>query len=507
MALLIFSFAAGAGAVSAATSRVVQVKPSDFKVENPQNSTEAKFSWKNPWGPDYFGNKITTEYGCWGMKIDKSEDGKKTWQNCVTIANYDAGSSYYGKTTAYAKLEHGKTYYFRAYYYDSSKAEGPMVTIGPIKWSTESGEKADIDAAKKADIIAKINNKGKVTNSGGYGATNPIKAGMKRVFKRGAYTLTVSVKNAMCVNSYGDSVTTATISLKCESHLDDTLLYPSLSGVKDPNGKSITIFWDKSRNTVTGEYTVQYKNDFKCQRHEYVIRYPYNSPDIPDYSKEYFEFATVPAPVVLSLGASGITTTKNTISLKNLPSNCKKIISYRKKGTSKWSTKSTTGTSTSLTGLKANTVYQLRYRCQVTVTSSSGKKKTITSAYTGIMKVSTQVATAPVVASVSTSGAKYVNKWVPGKWVNTNQGQRWEPGHQDNYTGFTVTVKMKKPSNVYGFVVKGYGVPTKGATLKFAASKGGNSKGKTFTFQIASYTNSTPDAGMSPYRKVTVTIK
>lgn len=505
MAFLALVISAGA-ALTCADTAGIRVKPSDLKVENKFHSTEATFSWKNPWPDNTFGGStVVNEYGCWGMKIDKSEDGKKTWKDCVKIFGYNYGSSYYGKTSDSATLEHGKTYYFRAYYYDQDENPGPMVYIGPVKWTTESGEAAEAAASEKADIIKKIKNKGKVTKTGGYGATNPIKKGMKVVYNRGAYKLTVSVKSVSSGYVYGHSVTNATFNCEFEKKIKQ--FTPDIYSA-DKSTNSLSNVWKEAGNNKwKAEFTQSFSDDLGCKRLKFVMMYAYNYSEVPSTATEYFDFAVVASPGALTLGEGGVTTTKNTISLKNLPENTQKVIYYRKKGASKWSSKTVSGTSTSITKLKANTAYQVRYRCKTTVTSSGGSKKTVSSAYSGTLDVRTQVATAPVVASVSTSGAHYVNKWVPGKWVNTTQGKKWQAGHQDNYTGFTVKVTMKKPSGVYGFRVKNYGTPTKGATLTFGASKAGNCKGSTFTFQIASYTNSTPDAGMSPWRTVSVTIR
>ena len=508
MAVLALVFSACTAATYAANSRI-SVKPSNLKVENKHNSSEATFTWENPWPSSTFGNKVTTEYGCWGLRIDKSEDSKKTWAECVRIGSFDAGSSYYNKTTYYATLEHGKTYYFRAYYYDQQNNAGPMTTIGPVKWTTESGSASDADAAEKADILKKVKTKGKVTKSGGYGETAALKKGMKVIYDRGAYKLTVEVTSAAHLIDYdGKPYSTATFSYTLTSKIGKKLYVR----IYDHNSTKETVAnWTYSSDEMTKTAKLDFKwdNALGCRYQKLMVDYNLGTP--PSYfptQTEYFDFALIP-------GVLGLTdktkSTKNTIKASGLPSDCKKVFYYRKKGTTKWSSKAVSGTSISITKLKTNTNYQVRYRCQVGGKTRSGKAVTLKTSYSPILNIRTQMASAPTVTSVSATGASYGKTHTNAHWEKKGSRWEWVTAYDSYYTTFTLTLKLKKPSGVQGFVIKhdanGSTMIKTGTTITTKLTKAGKQIGKNLTLKISSYTNQSSAFGTSAEKTVKVVIR
>ena len=97
-------------------------KPGNLKLtENAE--TNVILTWENPWGDDLVKAKNDDDV-TGGIIIEKSQDGGKTWEILdAGIVSYDYGASYKCKQKATDDdLVHGKTYTYRAYYYNINRS-------------------------------------------------------------------------------------------------------------------------------------------------------------------------------------------------------------------------------------------------------------------------------------------------------------------------------------------------------------------------------------------------
>ena len=293
----------------------------------------------------------------------------------------------------------------------------------------------------------------------------------------------------------------------------------SVSGgqsIVDSSGSSATTYKDDSNNTwaklVAGNsYSMTVKvavssgayGEQSFGKNEFDLR----SDDLSIYGSYYQTYKYVlPLPVGKLTKTDNISEiTRNTIKMNVngyylLTESFDSIgLFYKKKGASSW----TQATSSTISGLKPNTSYQIRCICQKVITTSDGQSITLTSPYTNSITVTTGLAATPkpVIASVSTSGAKVKTKTVDGHWYKDLYGNwHWQNAYSYKYTSFKVKVKIKK--KVPG--ATGYWVSVAGGKTKFSSKKTfsytaavkGKKIGKTVSVKVAGF-NQSDGTGMT----------
>ena len=135
------------------------------------------------------------------------------------------------------------------------------------------------------------------------------------------------------------------------------------------------------------------------------------------------------------------------------------IIKYRVKGAKSWSQKNVAkNKKITISGLKANTNYELQLLCKLPYTDiESGKKMynlDVVGGKSFLLTTSINAKVQP--ASVQVSKVKYGTKTVKGYW-ETRSGKKtvWHPAEKFNTATYTLTLKLKKvPKNAKGVYVK-----------------------------------------------------
>lgn len=163
--------------------------------------------------------------------------------------------------------------------------------------------------------------------------------------------------------------------------------------------------------------------------------------------------------------------TKNSITLGTYSFATK--VNYRVKGARSWSSKTfAKNKAMKLTGLKANTVYEIQPFASITNTDpETGKKKSAYYAVSNAFTLTTSIASAPQVTSVKISGVKYGKQTINGYWQSNGI---WHPTETFNTASYTITVTVKNvPKNAKGLRMK-----TGGAVYYTKGNK------KTYTFKV-----------------------
>ena len=164
---------------------------------------------------------------------------------------------------------------------------------------------------------------------------------------------------------------------------------------------------------------------------------------------------------------------KDSITLGTYP--FESIVQYKVKGAKSWKEKTfKKNKKMSLTGLKADTTYQIHVLCKIYFTDPETKKKQYTvDQVTGIFDLTTIIKSKPPVTSIKVS--KYKDgkkKTINGYWESDGD---WHPTETFNTATYTVTVKVKSvPKNAKGLVLK-----VGGATYYAKGNK------KSYTFKLS----------------------
>lgn len=131
-------------------------------------------------------------------------------------------------------------------------------------------------------------------------------------------------------------------------------------------------------------------------------------------------------------------------------------VQYKVKGAKKWTQKNfAKNKKITLSGLKANTVYEIQLLCKLPYTDpESGVKKYAVDIVGGKTFTLTTAINAKVqLSSVQISKVKYGTKTVKGYWENGNV--KWHPAEKFNTCSYTITIKVKGvPKNAKGLYVK-----------------------------------------------------
>lgn len=266
-----------------------------------------------------------------------------------------------------------------------------------------------------------------------------------------------------------------------------------------------------------------------------LICYGYNTYGVKQYWVEepiYFNVGFSATP----LNTYSALTTKNAITLKPctnyggtlsydsaLPAakgNVRAVgmkVWYRKKGTSKWTPKTFSGTKPPvIKGLKPNTVYQWKAQYYITSKSHTGAIQTITAPETKVFNVCTAVTAKPKVKSCKVSKVKVVKHRIAAHWQKTGTN-RWSWIKEQVWytTDFKVTYTFANASkNIKGYTSGGVYAPVKKGKVTFSMSVNTGkkkAKAKKFTAKLKSCTNTNGPgvdvSGLSPVLKYTGKIK
>lgn len=190
---------------------------------------------------------------------------------------------------------------------------------------------------------------------------------------------------------------------------------------------------------------------------------------------------------------------------------------YRKKGTSRWTRKTFTGTNPPvITRLTPDTVYQWRAQYYIKSTDHTGAVQTITAPVTKVFNVCTAVSAKPKVKSCKVSKAKVVKHTIAGHYEKSGTNSlKWVKKQVWYTTDFTVTYTFAKPSrNIKGYTSGGVYAPVKNGkvTFKMSVNSGKKKKkAKKFSTRLQSCTNingpGVDVTGLSPVLKYNGKIK
>ena len=502
-------------AFSAVTAHAApDVAPANLKVEpKTQNEEIAVLTWTNPRG--WFTKKAAyTEDDVYYIHFYYSDDNQETWnvlKTNGTIQRFDYNMlSPVDTSIETDALEHGKSYYFRVCYADYDEEDGPFSNVfGPLTWSTSTGRNEDTRNNAVNEVKKLSRKKGKVTETGGYSATKAVKKGMKVVYDRGAYKLTVETDDVSTSANYKGKiernvkfkVTLESKVLEYADLISDT--FKITSEIKDDDGDRINASWSYP---AEGSSATSFVRSYDTPGYK-KLTFTVGDNNSLFKKTEVFSFAVTPS----GNNTGNLEVTKNSITFKDQP-DYRQLFQYRKKGAASWKKKYSSSSTVSFKKLKPNTLYEFRIRAEIKTEAADGTSKTMKSPW-----IKTQIRTArktkPTVIRAYTSGAKY-KKWTEkGHWVTgtvgTTKTKTWEPTKTYSSTAYTVHLKVKKPSGVKGFIYTingGVEYQTKKATIKTPASSGGNVVGKTCTVKICSCTNS-DFTGRSPWKTIKIRIQ
>ncbi len=504
------------GLTAVTASAAPQAKPSNLKVTQDSLDNIALLSWTNPRDWSLKKDAIDND-GVYNFCFLYSTDGQKTWQEVSTahtISSFDYNKSSEVDTsikTSDSFMTHGKTYYFKMCYVDQRGSKGPDSNIVKITWSTASGRSADAKAEARREIKRLAAKTGTVTADGGYSASSNAKKGMKKVYNRGAYRLTVEIEKAYCGMTYSGFQSSYDFRLTVESKITSygDIANPSYGDaisvdVRNEN-RTPQVFWTYPKDGLS---VATFSVDYSGPGYKYVEFTLHDRANLFE-KKEVFEFFSAP-PKPLIKGNMSIT--KNSITFEHQPS-YRQAYYYRKKGASSWKKVLSSKESVTIRRLKANPVYEVKVRASVKSSTYSGTSKTAKSKWARA-EIRTARKSKPKAKSAYTSGASYSKSTIPGHWVTGTTGTvhwtRWEPRHTSSGTSYTVHLKMKKPKGVKGFVYTinegGSWYYSKSAVINHKASSGGNAIGKYCTVKICSCTNKDM-TGMSPWRTIKIRIR
>jgi hypothetical protein len=189
-------------------------------------------------------------------------------------------------------------------------------------------------------------------------------------------------------------------------------------------------------------------------------------------------------------------------------------VKYRAKGASKWTTKSfKKNKKITISGLKANTAYEIKVSCKLTSTDpETGKKKSVTAAVGDTVNLATVINKKPEVTSVKVSNIKTGTKTINGYWESDGD---WHPTENFKTASYTVTVNVKNvPKNAKGLVMKVGGSTyyatgnKKSYTFKLTYQDKKSVKGKKLTgaFSWSSNTINKAPVGVGPAKSVSYKI-
>ena len=135
------------------------------------------------------------------------------------------------------------------------------------------------------------------------------------------------------------------------------------------------------------------------------------------------------------------------------------VVQYRVKGAKKWAEKSfAKGKKVTISGLKANTVYELQLICKLPYTDrETGQKKYVMDIVGGkSFSLTTSINAKPQLKQVTISKVKYGKKTVNGYWEKRSDGgSKWHPSETFYTCSYTMTIKLKNvPKNVKGLYWK-----------------------------------------------------
>ena len=168
---------------------------------------------------------------------------------------------------------------------------------------------------------------------------------------------------------------------------------------------------------------------------------------------------------------------------------------YRVKGAKTWAKKSfAKNKSWVLTGLKANTVYEIKPVCVVAFNDpETGKSGYTLDLVCNPFYLTTAIKQIPYLAGVKISGVKYGKKTIPGYWESDGD---WHPTETLNTCTYTITLSMRNvPANAKGLYIKVGGASyylrgRKGTySTKMTFQGRGNLKGKKIAASIAYSSN------------------
>lgn len=151
------------------------------------------------------------------------------------------------------------------------------------------------------------------------------------------------------------------------------------------------------------------------------------------------------------------------------------IVKYKVRGAKKWAEKNfAKGKKVTISGLKANTIYELQLLCKLPYTDrETGKKMYVIDIVGGkSFSITTSINVKPQLTQVTISKVKYGKKTVKGYWENGNV--KWHPAETFNTCSYTMTIKLKNvPKNVKGLYWK------QGGAAYYAKGRKG-----TYTFKL-----------------------
>lgn len=131
MLTLVIGYLPLAGSTAIAASETITGAPKDLTVTSP---AEGEKNVTVSWTPDY---ESGIDRDC-SIIVSVSEDNQSSWEP-IFVQSFDAGAadirynSYAAVSKCTYELEYGKTYYFKAAYYDSVLQQGPDSNVaGPV---------------------------------------------------------------------------------------------------------------------------------------------------------------------------------------------------------------------------------------------------------------------------------------------------------------------------------------------------------------------------------------
>ena len=442
-----------------------------------------------------------------GVVIAASTDNQATWQE-VSSWSFTGGNKDLKWNTkalngsSYFKMELEKTYYVKAYYVESDGKKGPDSNIcgpfGPV--ADESKIPGVIEAASKSAV----------KTTGDFAGV--LKKGTTVTFERDLYKLTLTVKEIK-----GTDVTFS-VNLEAKKPYDEYLYieHGSLRG-KDKKGEPYGDFF------TNGEVTLDLaKMEVGCTKltlpvtATVSIKYDRNQKKYK--FEEVFNFDVAPQSPSLSVSKAD----KKSITLGKAYSNkvnCTDsgtTLSYRKKGTKAWKSKTfAKGKDMKITGLSAGSTYEFKAADYVKSKDNNGKIRTIKSNESKVALFRTAAKSAPAIKSATSSKASQKTKKFNGQWVKSGIHMKWQKQYTAKVTSFKLAIKLKGKPAAAGIVVKdpdGVVHVIKGtkATYNLSTEIKGYKKGKTVTFSIATFGNGDKVdniSAVSPYKKVSVRLK
>ena len=443
-----------------------------------------------------------------GVVIAASTDDKATWQEVVKWSFSGGNKDLKWNTKAlsgssYFKMELEKTYYVKAYYVDSNGKKGPDSNIcgpfGPVA-----------DESKIPGVIENAS-KSAVKTTGDFAGV--LKKGTTVTFERDLYKLTLTVKEIK-----GSDVTFSA-NLEAKKPYDEYLYIEHGSlGYNDGKGKHNSEFF------TNGEVTIDMtKVEVGCTSLTIPVTATVSIKYDRNQKKYKFEevFNFDAAPQSSSLSVSKADTKSITLgkaySNKVNCTDSGTIVSYRKKGTSSWKTKTfAKGKVMKFSGLAAGTSYEFKAADFVKSKDKNGKVKTLKGNDSKVTVFRTAYKSVPAIKSVKTSKVTQKTKKFKGQYVKSGIHMKWVGPSTMKVTSFKLTVNFKsKLANAGGIVVidpDGVWHIVSGSKNKyeFSGEIKGYKKGQRLTFKIATYANGGKvdnSTGISPYKKVSVTMK